>query len=407
MVSEAHRIFLQAMDYSSSPKPGVDEIFVLNNGDVSRPVFPLPQLLEKALRFPLDKRFYGYTGPHGPERLRKTIAAYEAAAHGSKVTFRNISITAGVLNGLDVLFDTLKLAGKEVLLPVPSYPLPEAQLLRYGADVKHVRTSRRNGFLPTVDELDASLTDRTAALALTTPNNPTGTDYVDGGLGNIYDWAEDRGVLLVLDEIFADLMLHGNVHERPSYDPEEGHVVRLKGPSKDRGVAGFRIGYIVSSQEIQGDSYEGLGGALALRLGNASTVPARFIRDDMRMRRYGLPGRDPPEDKRADFDEYSEVIAGNIERYELNDRMFERILGPVSAVDDIVVSQGGFTKFVHVAGVHDTIAFCQDLYANTGVRSVPGEGFNMHELGWIRLTFSRSPKFLEKGLETMAAYLSR
>lgn len=391
-IPAAQRTFIEFMSHPSKRKEGVDYVYFFNNGDVSRYDFPLPECLEKAIRSKLDSRKYGYSRPTGDDGVTKRVSQYEKARSGNETIKRsNICLTTGVTNGLELILSTLDL--DELIIPTPTYPAGEAIAVKNGVDVKKLKTKRENNFLPTASELEESIDENTSGILLVSPNNPTGTEYSPETMTQIYDLCKEKGIYLIVDEIFSGIMLNDNEHTIPAYDIEDGNVIRVNGWSKDRGVAGFRLGYIVASEKFTKE----LADTITLTFGNAPTVYNNFVLKDMSMRKLMIKGKEGD----CELDEYRERMESNIRKYELNNQLVHSLLKDCTL--DMTNTHGGYTKFIRF-DTDDSVQFVRDLYENTGVILVPGEGFDA-EPGWARITFSIAPEKLGEGLTKVRNYL--
>lgn len=399
-MSKAFNIFNSFMTPPGKLVDGQNQIYFFNNGDVSRFDFPLPEVLERAIRSKLDSRKYGYSRPQGNDGICKKIAQFERQRSGNQVSKSNIVLTTGVTNGLDLVFDTLNLQG-DIIIPVPTYPIGEALAERHKLSTVKIPTKPENNYLPNSSDISNVISDSTSAVLLTSPNNPTGSEFSQEEMQKISELCKDKGIYLIVDEIFSNLMLDDNSHPISSYDIDFDPIIRINGWSKDRGVAGFRLGYIVASADVA----KNIGDNISLRYGNAPTVYNNFISKDMSLRKYQLDPENVPESMREDLEEYDEVIGANLARYNSSNHMIEGALSDVSRIKSVSDTQGGYCKFIQFDGVENDIEFLTDLYVNSGVVLVPGSAFSSQEPGWARLTFSVSPARLEQGLESMVRYL--
>jgi aspartate/methionine/tyrosine aminotransferase len=284
-----------------------------------------------------------------------------------------------------------------LIFPCPGYPIGEAIAVRCGLEVDHVYSAQGNKFLPDPEEFSQAFQEDTAAVLITSPNNPTGDEYSEQSMEQIYALASKHGLTLIIDEIFSDMMLRDNVHPAPDYDIEDDAVIRIKGWSKDRGLAGMRLGYIVASE----DTIKGIGDLINIRNGGAPTVHNSLLIRDMLLRRWMRGGGFVNIEYQDMLEEYARVIDRNIELYELNEVMIRELLSGHQRVMDVTETKGGFCKLIRFDGVQDDVEFAQAIYYASGVLFVPGPAFNTTETGWMRLTFSVSPERLEQGLTSL------
>jgi len=399
--------FNSAMNPTSRRNEGVDSYYLFNNGDVTRTEFPLPKILEEVTNRTLDFKKYPYSNPKGHSFARKKTALYERErSENSEISKKNIAITMGATNGLQLAIQAVKnLVEKgEILIPQVSYPVGPAIAEQCGFDVKYVPVCQENGFIPITEQIQALITNSTKALVLTSPNNPTGSEYSSEEIQKIADLCKEHGIYLIIDEIFSGLMLNGNKHPVPKYNIEEDLIIRINGWSKDRGVAGFRIGYMVAAEKF----IDKVGGIINTTYGNAPTLFNQFIEKDMVHRRLMLNNPKIPYNLEDSHQQYRQQILRNLEKYEANELLAQEILNSVNRVLDFTETKGGFCKFIKfdTQGLSDK-KFVHQLYQNTGVLLTPGTSFNPHEDGWARMTFAQ-PKFrVEQGLEALKTYCDR
>jgi aspartate/methionine/tyrosine aminotransferase len=387
---------------------GVERCYRFNNGDVNRQEFPLPACLEKAVSSRLNSKKYGYSPPRGNKGVLRRIAQFEKIKYrNNSISQSNVCLTNGVTNGLYLAFKQISQEYRnedcELLLPMPSYPVIGQIAEDLGAKVKKIYTKQENSFLPTADEITEIISHSTKALIVTSPNNPTGTEYSEKSIDQIYGLCRDKGIYLIVDEIFSGLMLNERMHPAPKYDIEEDKVIRVNGWSKDRGVAGFRLGYIIAPSELM----KHIENDLSIICGNASTVYNNFISKDMSLRRFLSEPESIPQELKPEFEEYKSVLEGNLRKYELNNKILHEMLEDEPLVLDVLDTDGGFCKFIRFDTEKGDTDFAIDLYRNSGALLVPGSGFGSRESGWMRLTFSLSPNYLRDGLEAIQGYLKK
>jgi aspartate/methionine/tyrosine aminotransferase len=171
------------------------------------PDFPTPDyIVEAAVAACREPRFHRYTPAGGLPELKEAIAAKTARDSGYTVGASQVLVTNGGKQALYNAFATLLDAGDEVLLPTPYWTTyPESIRLAGGVPVD-VPTDETSGYLATVDQLEAAVTERTKALVFVSPSNPTGAVYPPEQVEAIGRWALDRGLWVVTDEIYEHLV---------------------------------------------------------------------------------------------------------------------------------------------------------------------------------------------------------
>ena len=173
---------------------------------VGEPDFPTPPHVCEAAKAAIDANFCRYTAVPGIPDLRKAAGAYFDRAYGVPVPQESIVIGAG---GKHCLYNFLQATvnpGDEVLIPAPYWlSYPDMVMLAGGVPVT-VHAGPEQGFKVTPGMLDAAATDKTRLLILNSPSNPTGAVYTEAEFTAIMDWALARGIFVLSDEIYDQLV---------------------------------------------------------------------------------------------------------------------------------------------------------------------------------------------------------
>ena len=199
----------------------------------------------------------------GFPEVRAFIAQREGQRYELPFTPSDVTMTVGAAGGLNVLFRSTLNAGDEVLVPAPYFPEYEHYCRHVGATLVPVRT--RADFTLDVDAISEALTSRSRVLLINSPNNPTGAVYSDESMAELgrvlaaRDRPGTRALYVVEDAPYRDLTYDGS--HVPSMLHHYDNTVFLTSHSKDLGLAGERIGYVLVSPRCRGR--ELLGRALA------------------------------------------------------------------------------------------------------------------------------------------------
>ena len=142
-----------------------------------------------------------------------------------------------------------------MLTPTPGYPLYTAILSKLDAENRPYYLDEQNGWAPDVADIRSKVDDKTRALVLINPNNPTGSLYARESLQAVIDLALERNIVVFSDEIYDKLIFDGKEHVSTAALSAEAPVLTFNGLSKSYVVPGFRIGWGVVSgpAEILGD----------------------------------------------------------------------------------------------------------------------------------------------------------
>ena len=215
---------------------------------VGEPDFPTPEHVCLAAKAAIDENFSRYTAVPGIPELRKAAGAYFDRAYGVPVAQESIVIGAG---GKHCLYNFLQATinpGDEVLIPAPYWlSYPDMVMLAGGVPVI-VHASPEQNFKVTPDMLDAAVTGKTRLLVLNSPSNPTGAVYTEAEFTAIMDWAIQRGIFVLSDEIydqlvFAPAKMTSAIGWFARY-PEQ--VAVLNGMSKSYAMTGWRVGFLAA-----------------------------------------------------------------------------------------------------------------------------------------------------------------
>src|SRR5437667_5594334 len=217
------------------------------------PDFPTPgYIVEAAQRACAEPRFHKYTPAAGLPELRQAIAAKTARDSGYQVEAGQVLITNGGKQAVYQAFATLLDPGDEVLLPTPYWTTyPEAIGLAGGVPVP-VLTDERTGYRVSVADLEAACTPRTKVLLFVSPSNPTGAVYPPDEVAEIGRWAAGRGLWVITDEIYEQLV-YGTARfaSIPVAAPElSGRCVVLNGVAKTYAMTGWRVGWMIGPADV-------------------------------------------------------------------------------------------------------------------------------------------------------------
>ncbi|MDP9884748.1 aspartate/methionine/tyrosine aminotransferase [Sinomonas atrocyanea] len=217
------------------------------------PDFPTPQyIVDAAIEAARQPRFHRYSPAGGLPELKAAIAAKTKRDSGYEAEPSQVLVTNGGKQAVYNTFATLLDPGDEVLLPTPYWTTyPEAIRLAGGVPVE-VFAGPEQGYLVTVDQLEAALTERTKILLFVSPSNPTGAVYSPEQVKEIGQWAASKGLWVVTDEIYEHLTYDGVPFTSiATAAPELGDkVVVLNGVAKTYAMTGWRVGWMIGPADV-------------------------------------------------------------------------------------------------------------------------------------------------------------
>ncbi len=238
------------------------------------PDFPTPDyVVEAAVEAARDPRNHRYTAAAGLPDLREAIAEKTRVSSGLDVGIDRIIVTNGGKQAVYQAFQTLLDPGDEVLVPTPYWTTyPEAIRLAGGVPVD-VFAGADQGYLVTVEQLEAAWTPRTKVLLFVSPSNPPGAVYSREQTREIGEWAESKGLWVISDEIYQDLVYDGAeaasiVDVVPAL---ADRTILVNGVAKTYALTGWRVGWMVGPA----DAIKAAGNLQSHLSSNVSNVSQR------------------------------------------------------------------------------------------------------------------------------------
>lgn len=216
------------------------------------PDYPPPAFLLDALSTKAgDPAWLGYGDIEGEPVLRAAYARDLENTHGSRLTADNVMITAGCNQAFVAAVLSIAAPGESVMLIEPLYFNHQSTLSMLGIHTTHASVDASTGFLPDPAKLEAFLTPDVRALAIVSPNNPTGAAYPPELLHELFQLCVRRGIWMILDETYQDFLPdgHGRAHSLFNENFEE-HLIVLSSFSKSYCIPGHRLGAAVAGSAI-------------------------------------------------------------------------------------------------------------------------------------------------------------
>ncbi len=346
------------------------------------PDFATPEhIVEAAVEAARDPANHHYTQNAGLPPLREAVAEYTARYSGVEVTPAQTLVTNGGKQAIFQALAALVDPGDEVLVPVPYWVTYPAAIELAGGVTVPVPSTPDDGFKVTVEDLEAALTDRTVALIFVSPSNPSGAVYTTEETRAIGEWARDRGVWVIADEIYQRLFYQGAVAPSiASATPDFENWVLINGVAKSFAMTGWRVGWMVGPTDIVD--------AAARHQSHATSNVANV---SQRAALAAITGpQEPVEEMRRAFDRRRELM------YSL-----------VSAVEGLRCTEpdGAFYVFPDVSAVlgsryPDAVTLARGILDEAGVALVPGDSFGAP--GFLRLSYALGEQDIERGMEQIA-----
>ncbi len=224
------------------------KIYYLNIGDPAAFDLPTPPHIKQALCKAVEENENHYSPSEGLPELRQAIADKEKRVNHVDVSAEDILITSGISEGIEMTLAALIEESDEILFPGPTYP-PYISYTRFfdGTPVSY-ETIEEEKWQPNIDDLRRKITDKTRALAIINPNNPTGALYGRKMVKQMLDIAGEHKLLVISDEIY-DQIAYSQDFASTAFLAKDIPVVGLNGFSKVYSMTGWRLGYIYFKAE--------------------------------------------------------------------------------------------------------------------------------------------------------------
>ncbi|WP_410497750.1 pyridoxal phosphate-dependent aminotransferase [Chitinibacter sp. S2-10] len=218
----------------------------------------------------------GYVDSKGLFPARKAVMHYTQQKNIKDVTVDDIYIGNGASELIVMSMQALLNNGDEVLVPMPDYPLWTAAVSLAGGKPRHYLCDEANHWYPSIDDMRAKITDKTRAIVVINPNNPTGALYPDELLLQIVDLAREFGLIIYADEIYDKVLYEGATHTSIASMADDVLFVTFNGLSKNYRACGYRAGWMIVSgnKKPAKDYIEGLNMLATMRL--CANVPSQY-----------------------------------------------------------------------------------------------------------------------------------
>ena len=219
----------------------------------------------------------GYSPSKGLFSARKAIMQYAQLIFFNYLAIYEIYTGNGVSELINLSLSALLDIGDEVLVPSPDYPLWTACVNLAGGTAVHYVCDEDSEWYPDIDDMRSKITDKTKAIVIINPNNPTGALYPKEVLQQIVDLAREHQLMIFSDEIYDRLVMDGLEHISIASLAPDLFCVTFSGLSKSHMIAGWRVGWMVLSgnKRLAKDYIEGLNMLANMRM--CSNVPAQSV----------------------------------------------------------------------------------------------------------------------------------
>ena len=354
---------------------------------VGEPDFVTPWSIRDAAIQSIEDGQTQYTSNWGLESLREKIAAYLRMRY--RVSYNpkdEVLVTVGASEGIDLAMRALVCPGDEVLIPEPSYVSYAPTVTFAGGVAVPVKTSAADHFALTPEALREAITEKTKALILPYPNNPTGGVMTREQLMDIARVLEETDVVVVSDEIYSELVYGG--HEHTAFASIAGmreRTITLNGFSKAFAMTGWRVGYACGPRELIAPMF---------KIHQFTMLCASMQGQVAADRALG----------RA-FETGFEDVRTMVRSYDRRRRLMVENLNDMGL--DCFEPKGAFYVFPSIKSTGLTSdEFCTRLLMEQKVACVPGTAFGQSGEGHIRCSYATSLENLTEALKRIRAFVA-
>ncbi|MFG6495223.1 aminotransferase A [Fictibacillus sp. UD] len=348
---------------------------------LGQPDFPTPLHVKEAAIAAIHNNQTVYSHNAGYLELRE--AASEFVKEKYELTYDPLSeviVTAGASEAIDITLRTILSNHDDVLLPAPVYPGYEPVITLCGANTIYMDTTQ-TGFKVTPELIDKHITDKTKAIIIPSPSNPTGVVLEDQELKELAQYLSEKDIFVLSDEIYSELKYNGKHRSIAHFEGMREKTFVINGLSKSHSMTGWRIGLLFGPQNL-------LQHVLKVHQYNvtcASTISQAAAIEAL------TNGKDDASEMREAYKERLDYCYSRLNKMGIS---FEK-------------PNGAFYLFVSVKKFElSSYEFALKLLQNEEVAVVPGDAFTTLGEGYIRISYAASMEQLKKGMDGIENFIN-
>ena len=362
------------------------EMTFLNIGDPNIFDFSPPSHMIDAVCKAMRNNYNGYSPSPGIAEARESIRR-QAKRNGIR-DVHDIIVTHGASEAIELALTALLEKGENVLLPQPGYPLYSSILAKLDAEVNPYCLNEEDDWNLDVADIESRINDKTRAIVVINPNNPTGAVYPEETLLEIIELTRKYNLVLFSDEIYDKLLFDNGSYTSMGSLCNDVPIVTFNGLSKSYIVPGFRIGWGIFSGpiDIMKDYIEAVNKMARARL--SASHPAQFA-------------------IKAALDGPQDHINEMLKELTIRRDMTVSMLNDIEEFD-CKVPKGAFYAFPTLNIPDKDEDFVKDLIRETGVVTVHGSGFGQKPgTKHIRIVFLPNKTILERAYEQIRTFVKK
>ena len=352
--------------------------------EVGEPDFDTPRHIKEAAVKALKEGYTHYTSSAGLMELREAIAEKLKRENGISIDPESeVVVTVGASSAINLCLLTVVNPGEEVLIPDPGWPQYQGQIRLAGGVPVGYPTPEAMGFKPDFNALEKKVTEKTKAMIINSPNNPTGAVLAKDDLEKLANVAERHDLIVISDEVYEKFLYEGSHVSFATLPGMEDRTLTVNGFSKTYAMTGWRLGYVAGREEF-------LSQIAKMNLHVNSCPPAMTQRAAL----AALQGSQKPVEEM--FQEYKKrrdvIVKG------LNEIKGVKCLNP----------GGAFYVFPNLSAYkRPSMELTKYLIEKARVATVPGVSFGEQGEGHLRLSYANSIENIVEALRRMSEALKK
>lgn len=313
----------------------------------------------------INKNETHYTANAGSFELRKAIAEKE----NNKYSAEEILVTFGATEGIYLAISAVINPEGEIILLRPNYSLYESVVQRNGGIVRYVDAVEEID----LDELILSINEKTSAIVINVPCNPTGSIYKNT-LGRLVEIAKEKQLWVIWDAAYEDIIYDDNKIDSALFQEIIDQLIIVRSFSKSYAMTGLRVGYVLAKGEIMKSmvNLHKMCVSCPVTVFSSACITALMNEDA----------------KRCDYQNNRNYVCSMLEQYDV----------------PYIKPLGTFFVCIKVPNGYNSITFVDELIKQVGIICVPGRYFGMDNI--IRMSFAVPKERLIKGIERLCSYIS-
>lgn len=367
--------------------PGIryfsNQVSEMKNGinlTIGEPDFATPEAVKQAGIDAINRNLTGYSHNAGLLELRSEVSTFFQEKYDFHYKPEDeIIITNGASEGIDSILRTIILEGDEVILPAPIYSAYESLIQLNGGKTIYLDTTD-TGFKPDPARLESLITDKTKAVILNYPSNPTGVTLSKNETDDLVDVLKKHDIFVIADEIYSENTFKNEHISFASYKELRHTLFLVHGLSKSHAMTGWRIGFLLGPAELMQQ-------VLKVHLNNSicTSLPSQYAAIEALANNRNAPGY-----MNEFYIERRDYLLKRLNEFGL----------------EVVSPSGAFYIFPSIQNLNlNDFDFATELLHSKQVAVVPGSSFSDYGKGYIRISYANSMDQLTEAMDRLQAFI--